>query len=149
MDSVEIERRIQLLMETSGFRLINAHWKPMRGRQLLRVIADAENHNITVTECAELSRSITDLLDSYPHEFPDYTLEVSSPGLNHPLKVWQLGKNIGRTVEVRYKEEGRNTKIQGELVETGMDHFTIVEKGKTNRFHLDAIEGIWVQPSLR
>lgn len=116
MDSAELEDRIRTLVEEEGFRLLQANWKPMKGGRLLRVVADAEDHNITVDECAALSGLICDLLDSYPYDFPDYRLEVSSPGLSHPLELWQYRKNIGRRVEVKRVVGDRKEILCGELV---------------------------------
>lgn len=116
MDSIELENRLRLLVEAAGYRLVLSHWKPMRGKLLLRVVADAEDRNITVGECAALSRSISDLLDSYPGDFPDYRLEVSLPGLDHPLEPWQIRKNLGRWVEVQYLETNQVVSWRGELV---------------------------------
>ncbi len=148
MDSVELERRIQLLVEAAGFHLLSANWTPMRGRQMLRVVADAEDHNITIDECADLSRAISDLLDSYPHEFPDYRLEVSSPGLARPLKNWQLQKNIGRTVEVHYEESGVKRTYRGELIQTDEVEIQVRENDISRRFPLKDISDIYVLPTL-
>lgn len=121
----------------------------MRGRSLLRVIADAEDHNITVDECGILSRTISDLLDSYPHDFPDYRLEVSSPGLQHPLQPWQFFKNIGRTVEVHSAENGKPVVQRGILVTADKSEFTIQVKDKEVVFHLTDLNSVYVLPSFK
>ena len=148
MESVELERRLQLLVEAAGFHLLSANWTPMRGRQMLRVVADSEDHNITIDECADLSRAISDLLDSYPHEFPDYRLEVSSPGLSRPLKSWQLQKNIGRLVEVHYEEEDEKCTSRGELIQTDETEIQVRENDNPRRFQLKEVSEIYVLPSL-
>lgn len=149
MDSYELENRIEQLVETAGYHLISANWKPVRGRQLLRVTTDAEDHNITIQECTELSRDISDLLDSYPHDFPDYVLEVSSPGLNHPLEPWQFKKNIGRTVEVRDTVDANPRRQRGELIEIEGEEFAVRLQSQLHRFNLSAIDGVYVLPSLK
>lgn len=148
MDSAELERRLQLLLEAAGFHLISAYWKPLRGKQLLRVVADAEDHNINVDECADLSRAISDLLDCYPHEFPDYRLEVSSPGLSRPLESWQFQKNVGRKVEVRFQESGDQRTHQGELIRTDTGGFTVRGDDGERRFKRDEVDEVYVLPSL-
>jgi ribosome maturation factor RimP len=149
VDSYELEERIERLLETTGYRLISANWKPVRGRQILRVTADAEDHNITIQECADLSRQIGDLLDSYPHDFPDYVLEVSSPGLNRPLELWQFEKNLGRKLEVKYTEDARPQSKSGELVELNGEEFVVKVSGKPVRFNMNSIDGAFVKPSLK
>jgi len=146
LDSFELENRIRELVEAAGFRLLQAFWKPIRGRHQLRVVTDAEDHNITIDECANLTRAIRDFLDSYPHEFPDYRLEVSSPGLNHPLAPWQYRKNIGRTVAVQYHEEDAVRTWQGELVAVQGDSLTVRQGEETREFGADVIRQVLVLP---
>lgn len=148
MDSFELERRVQHIVEAVGFRLLSANWTPRSGRQLLRVVADAEDHNITVNECAQLSRAISDLLDSYPHEFPDYRLEVSSPGLGRPLEKWQFAKNLGREVEVHFLESGVKKVCRGELLKANEDEISIRDNQAIHPFEFDMIKGVYVIPKL-
>ncbi|MFH1861241.1 MAG: hypothetical protein ABH878_00375 [bacterium] len=150
MDSLELERRISLLVKSAGFRLIKAHWRLARRKPLLSVVADAEDHNISVSECADLSRMISDLLDSYPHEFPDYRLEVSSPGLNHPLEPWQLQKNVGRTVKVQYSDQNALKIHTGILVSVDVNRISVqdLKTAATWDFTLEDVRGIFVIPKL-
>src|SRR5882672_1383080 len=62
------------------------------------VIVDGDQR-ISIDDCAALSRVLNESLES---EISDpYTLEVSTPGLDHPLKLKrQYKKNIGRGLKV-------------------------------------------------
>lgn len=66
----------------------------------VQLFVDRDPH-ITIDDCARINRALVRRLDM---EFPftsRFALEVSSPGLDQPLKVLrQYRKNIGRTVEV-------------------------------------------------
>lgn len=148
VDSIELEKRLTDLTEAAGLHLISAHWTPIRGRQMLKVVADAEDHNISIDECAMLSRSICDLLDSYPHEFPDYRLEVSSPGLKHPLEKWQFQKNRRRKVDVHFEEDGQLGSVQGTLQEVDENGFFIQTGGNKRRFEFDHIKRVYVLPEI-
>jgi ribosome maturation factor RimP len=148
LNSLELEEKVRALAEAAGLRLLQALWKPLRGRQWLRVIADAEDHNITIDECAGLSRSLSDLLDSYPHEFPDYRLEVSSPGLGHPLENWQIPKNVGRRVEVQYLEEGAIRSWIGDMIAADDSGVTVTGSEETRTFMLVIIRQIVVIPKF-
>ncbi len=148
VDSYELENRIQLVVETAGFRLLSALWKPLKGRPMLRVVADAEDHNLTINECARISGLITDLLDSYPHDFPDYRLEVSSPGLGHPLERWQFLKNVGRMVEVQFQEESVQRTERGVLAAVAEESLTLNQKGASRRFPYDGIQQVIVLPQI-
>ena len=70
---------------------------------VLRIFIDSEG-GITVTDCAKLSRQISGLLDVESPISGEYTLEVSSPGLDRPLfKVDQFEKFVGDEVKVQMR----------------------------------------------
>jgi ribosome maturation factor RimP len=148
MDSLELENKLRLLVEAAGFRLLHSHWLPRKSRPHLRIIADAEDHNITIDECAELSRAVADLLDSYPHDFPDYRLEVSSPGLNHPLVQWQYRKNLGRLVEVQYSEDGLARSLRGDFISVTDDEVCVKSQEQVLAIPLSALSQILVLPRI-
>lgn len=56
----------------------------------------------------------------------DYQLEVSSPGLDRPLKtVKDFERNIGRTVKVTYTTPEKNVKMSGDVEKTEDDKILI------------------------
>jgi ribosome maturation factor RimP len=67
------------------------------------VIVDGDQ-GITIDDCAALSRALNESIET---EIVDpYTLEVSTPGLDHPLKLKrQYKKNIGRGLKVVKKDK--------------------------------------------
>ena len=57
--------------------------------------------NVTINQCASISRFIEPFLDKGGVVPADYQLEVSSPGMSNPLKVpMQYKKRLGRTLEI-------------------------------------------------
>jgi len=70
------------------------------GTSIVEVFADRDPH-ITIEDCVKISRRLEKQLDS---EFPfseKVTLEVSSPGMDQPFKVFrQFKKSVGRNVDV-------------------------------------------------
>lgn len=69
----------------------------------IAVFADGAE-NITVEQCARISRHLEHFLESNGLVGEKYTLEVSSPGMDEPLKVpQQYAKAVGRAVEVLLK----------------------------------------------
>ena len=84
------------------------------------VIIDGD-HGITIDDCADLSRSLSKAFDDRAF-FGDenYMLEVSTPGLDHPLKLKrQYFKNIGRNLRVKRQEviaEGRLKEVTEEKI---------------------------------
>ncbi len=79
------------------------------------VLLDSDS-STSISDCMSVSRNIEHNLD---REIEDFSLSVSSPGIDSPLKVTrQYVKNVGREVKVRFKESGS---IQGEMVEANDD----------------------------
>ena len=69
------------------------------------VLLDSDN-GINIDECADLSRALSNVLDEVTWLEDSYLLEVSTPGLDHPLKLKrQYHKNIGRRLKVKVLEK--------------------------------------------
>ena len=73
------------VVEDIGFELIDVEYLSMNGRWILRLYVDKEG-GITIDDCVSVSRELGDLLDVKDVINNEYVLEVSSPGLNRPLK---------------------------------------------------------------
>lgn len=76
---------IQPLFDEIGFELVDIEYLAEHGRWVLRIFVDKEG-GITLDDCARVSREIGDLIDVKDFISHEYVLEVSSPGLNRPLK---------------------------------------------------------------
>lgn len=70
------------------------------GNMKLIILIDADQ-GITIDSCAKISRGISEELESKDLMNQAYTLEVSSPGLDYPLKSKrQFQKNLGRDLKL-------------------------------------------------
>jgi ribosome maturation factor RimP len=68
-------------------------------------MVDADN-GIGIDEFSEISRKLSGLLDESGLIDGKYSLEVSSPGIDQPLKsVRQYRKNVGRKLKIKSKGE--------------------------------------------
>ncbi len=77
----------------------------------LLVILDGDN-GISIDDCAELSRNLSNALDENSLIDGAFVLEVSTPGLDQPLKNRrQYVKNVGRIVKVKTKIETLEGKL--------------------------------------
>jgi ribosome maturation factor RimP len=77
---------------------------------VIRIELDAEEGNVAIEDCVSVSRNVEHNLD---REEQDFELQVSSAGLDKPLRVTkQYIKNIGEEVKVKLQEKG---KIEGVL----------------------------------
>ena len=97
----EITELAEPILDGMGFELVEVEYLCERGRWLLRLYIDKEK-GVTLDDCAMVSGELGDLIDSrdfVPHK---YVLEVSSPGLNRPLrKEKDFIRVIGKKIKVR------------------------------------------------
>ncbi|MFP4023864.1 MAG: ribosome assembly cofactor RimP [Thiohalospira sp.] len=79
----------------------------------------------TIDDCVEVSRLIENNLD---RDKEDFELEVSSPGLSAPFKVWQqYEKNIGKEIEIVLTD---GKKLKGILTDVDKEGINIEETKK-------------------
>lgn len=82
-----------------------------RGKLTLRVIIDKEG-GVTLDDCEQFSRSLEAILDVENPIPVSYTLEVSSPGLDRPLREWKdFEKNIGKLARIVTVEKIENQNL--------------------------------------
>lgn len=119
------------IAEAHGLELVEVELFRAGRREVLRVYLDKPG-GISLGDCAEASRELSDLLDA-DELFPEaYTLEVSSPGLDRPLRTprdW--ARRVGEFVRIHLSEpvEGKRTWI-GKLTQSGDDAAVLApEKG--------------------
>ncbi len=100
---------IEPVIQELGFELVDVDFLTDRGRRVLRIYVDTRE-GITLDECAEVSREVGSLIDLEDLISEQYVLEVSSPGLNRPLrKEKDFIAAMGRKVKVKMRKplEGR------------------------------------------
>ena len=113
-----IWENVKQILDPLGFELVE--WKAIRSNNelILRFLIDRLEGGITLNECAQLNRDISQLLDEKNIVGQEYSLEVSSPGLDRPL---QESKDFQRVMEkvihvfLNEKQEGK-LEFQGKLV---------------------------------
>lgn len=94
----EVSQLVGPVIEDMGYELVDVEYVTNYGRWVLRLYVDKEG-GITLDDCAQASREVGDLIDVKEIIDHEYVLEVSSPGLNRPLKkekdyLRALGKKI-------------------------------------------------------
>ncbi|MBC8034827.1 MAG: ribosome maturation factor [Chitinophagaceae bacterium] len=97
----------------------------------IKIFVDGDN-GVTIEKCVSINRAIYKELEELAF-FPDndFSLEVSSPGLDEPIKMLrQYQKNKGRQIEVLLND---GVKIEGKLAEVEQDHIVVEEKKGKNK----------------
>ena len=89
------------VLEASGFELVDVEYTSKHGKRILRLYVDKEG-GVTLEDCARASREVGDLIDVKNIIDHGYVLEVSSPGLNRPLKKEKdFLRALGKKIKVR------------------------------------------------
>ena len=115
-----IDRRmaeiITPVIEDMGFELVRV--RLMSGKQTtLQIMADKPDGGIEVDDCAEISQAVGAVLDVEDPILDEYTLEVSSPGIDRPLtrlKDFEMFEGYEAKVETGEMIDGRR-RFKGEL----------------------------------
>ncbi len=131
-----IEEKARLLGEpliaAEGLELLDVEWVREHG-WILRLFIDKPGGSVGIEECEKATKAVStafDVEDFIPHE---YSLEVSSPGLNRPLKKKvHFEKAVGKKVKV---------KTFGPLFEPPRKNFSGVLKAVTDESVTVAVEG--------
>lgn len=115
----------EMIADEPGYFLVDVKLKPGNS---IQVLLDADE-GVSLNKCVSYNRLLYKNLEEKALFAPgDFALEVSSPGLDEPLKLpRQYQKNIGRSVEVVLKD-GR--KISGKLLTATPDILVEETKGK-------------------
>ena len=117
-------------------RVLNVNINKFSRNTKIQVIIDNKN-GITVDECARVSRITEDVIKLDDELKSEYTLEVTSPGINRPLFVEDdYRDNIGNKVKVSLKKMQDNTKnISGIIMEV-IDKFVVI-KSRNNNYKIE------------
>ena len=138
---MELVERIKLKVEEEikdpGMFLVDTIVSGEHGTPAITIIIDGDD-GVNVKNCAQINRSINDFLSSEKNIPENFSLTVSSPGLDHPLKIIrQYTKNIGRIVKV-FLNQG-NT-IEGTLSEVNESRVLVrINDKKNNEKEIESI----------
>jgi ribosome maturation factor RimP len=130
---MNIEQRVKALVEEKiadrpDLFLVEVK---MHGNGKLMILVDGDQ-GLSIQDCVGISRHVGFHLEEENAIEHAYNLEVSSPGVDTPLKLQrQYLKNIGRSLSVKLKD---GSKTEGKLLDASASAIsletTIKEKGK-------------------
>jgi ribosome maturation factor RimP len=89
------------VLEEIGLELVEVQFRREQSGWVLRLVIDKQE-GVSLDDCAAVSREIGQLLDIEDFIDQAYNLEVSSPGLNRPLKsMADFQRFIGRKAKIK------------------------------------------------
>jgi len=127
------------LLDLEHVDLIDVELKGRAGSQVLRIFVDTDE-GISLDQCAALSRQISDLLDTRDIIPGRYRLEVSSPGLDRPLKTERdFKRNLGREVKIVYTEDEEEKNIVGIIEDVDNSQVFVNQENSSAKIELSKI----------
>jgi len=124
MDTIDKIRQVaEQVCKDQGIDLFDVNLVGSKNRTVLRVFIDCAT-GITVEDCAKISRELSTALDVLDPFAGPYSLEVSSPGIDRPIRHTEdARKMIGKKVKITTKKEingrrnfkGRLMAVRGEV----------------------------------
>ena len=139
-----IKEHCEPVIEEIGYDLIDLEFVKENGSNFLRFFI-GKPQGISIDDCQKVSEIVGDILDELDPIEESYYLEVSSPGLDRPLKTDKdLKRNIGKDIEMNlYKNIDGKKKYIGELVGFNKSHIRIKEEAQVEKeIDRDAISNI-------
>ena len=130
-----VENLIQPLLQEDVF-LVYIKIKPTNN---FKIYIDADG-GLPLEKCIKINRALYKQMEEMGL-YPDgnFSLEVSSPGIDEPLKlIRQYIKNVGRFIEVVKLEE---TRLEGKLLEENEKKISIeITEGKGKKMTINQLE---------
>ncbi|WP_304171718.1 ribosome maturation factor RimP [Limnochorda pilosa] len=140
----EIEAQVEALAgpiaDACGVELVDVAYVTEQGRRILRVSIDRDG-GVTLDDCQRVSELLSDELDRVDPIPGSYSLEVSSPGLERPLKKpREFERFRGRTVRVRaYAPINGSRTWEGRLLGLIDEHVVVETSQGEVRVPLDTV----------
>ena len=149
-----MEERIRELIHSRidalGYETVDVRYFRGRPRATLRVVVDADD-GVSVGDCERISRELSMVLDVEDFSRRPYALEVSSPGVDRPLRTERdFRRNLGRSVRVHLKQSaGGRTCVEGELLGCAEGCIEVGTRKGTERIVLRDIHKCKVEPAFK
>ncbi len=127
---MDVEALVGPVVEASGLELWQVSFRGEGGRSVLRVSVDREG-GVDIDAIAEVSERLSRRLDLEDFGPRGYTLEVSSPGLERPLRTPRhFERSVGQQVKVKTVEPIDGSKVhEGALVSADAEAIVVASAG--------------------
>ncbi len=132
---------IEDYLKARGLDLVELVSRFEGGDLVMRILVDKPQGGITIGECSSLNRDISRLLDERDLSAHGYVLEISSPGLDRPLKTRNdFMRCINKPVHVFLNETVENKlEWEGVITSVGEASVTLEVNGAAIEVPLSAI----------
>lgn len=145
----ELVALIEPVVNAMGYELSDLEFRVGRGHGLLRLFIDNES-GVNLADCEAVSRQVSGVLDVEDPIAGEYSLEVSSPGMDRRLVTpAHFDRFAGSDVDVRLRRliDGRR-RIKGRLLGRDGEAITVSEASVEIRVPLVEVESARLVPDL-
>lgn len=127
----EVSGLVEQYIDNDEIFLVDVNIKGKVNNMKIQVFIDGDNL-VGIDECSKISRKLTDELEEKAMIEGRYVVEVSSPGVDKPLKyLRQYPKHVGRELELLTNDK---KKFQGVLLSVVKDEIELsVKSGKVKK----------------
>ncbi|MEW5895990.1 MAG: hypothetical protein AB1650_09600 [Candidatus Omnitrophota bacterium] len=127
-DIQKLEEIVSLMVKDKGLELFDISVRFQRGTADIELLIDHVSGGITIGECAAVNEQIVNEIDSLMLFNDNYTLSVSSPGIDRPLKEPKdFRRVVGQDIAVTVKDaEGNISTMKGRI--EGVDDEAVILK---------------------
>lgn len=144
----QLEDILRPVVEGLGYEYWGIEFRSQGYQSLLRVFIDDIENGIGIEDCEKVSRQISGVMDVEDPIKTEYTLEVSSPGMDRPLfRPEQYQAFVGHQVQIRLRMafEGRR-KFQGLIKGVEGEDIVVVVDDHEYLLPFDSIEKAQIIP---
>jgi ribosome maturation factor RimP len=147
----EIVELLSPTVQALGMELLGIEYAASGSSALLRLYIDVAGRPVNVEDCEAVSREVSAVLDVEDPISSNYTLEVSSPGIDRPLfTLAHFARFAGEQAKVnlRLPQDGRR-RVQGRIVSAQDGRVTLaLEKGEPFVVAIENIEKARLVPDF-
>ena len=131
---MDVEALVRPVVESSGLELWDVAFRGEGRRSVLRVSVDREG-GVDLDTIADVSERLSRRLDLEDFGPRGYTLEVSSPGIERPLRTpWHFERSVGQKVKVKTVAPIDGARVhEGALVSADAEAIRVASEGGERR----------------
>jgi len=141
---------VKPILEETDLFLVELEIKGSDNNQQIGIYVDTEQGGVNIDKCAEVSKKLGFIIDTQELIISKYTLNVSSPGLDRPLKDRrQFAKNVGRLAMAKFEEDEKVKKLKGtfsKLTQAGI--VLVTEKKEQKEISWESLTEIKILPAF-
>ncbi len=131
-EDAQLLEMLDPVAEAAGYEIVRLRLMAGKERRRLQIMAETPDGEMTVEGCTVLSRAFSEILDAADPINGEYTLEVSSPGIDRPLtrlKDFETWEGFEARIELDRLAENRK-RFKGELAGVENDQVGVNVEGE-------------------